>query len=113
MTLRLYLVSTISSETKYLGYDTYDSFVACCKNEDEARRMHPSLNPSTDIFDENEMCWIQEGGKRIGEDNNKKSYLLGGWIYGKDINNALKIELLGTAKKGSEKSVVLASYNAG
>ncbi len=64
MTLCLYLVSVDSGHTTYLGYDTYDSFVCCCKNEEEAKRMHPSSNPLTTVFDENEMCWIQKDGMK-------------------------------------------------
>jgi hypothetical protein len=111
MTLHLYLVSVISENVKYLHYDTYDSFVCCCKNEYEARRMHPSLNPLTTTFSEYKLCWIQENGIEIGK--NDANHLLGGWIYGQDIHIALKVVLLGNAKEGSEKDIVLASYNAG
>jgi hypothetical protein len=88
--------------------------IVCCENEDEARRIHPRIGlPSS--FDENEMCWISKSGIKYGKYEEKECDYgyLDEWVYGKDIHTSLKVELLGTAKKGSKKDIVLASYNAG
>jgi hypothetical protein len=113
MTLHLYLVSVIGQHAKYLGYDSYDSFVCCCENEEDARRIHPSMDPSEDTFNDEEMCWIQTNGIKRGKYKEGEKNRPDSWVYGKDIHIALKVELLGTAKKGSKKDIVLASYNAG
>jgi len=47
--MKLYLLSQSVNN----DYDTYDSFVICCNNEDEARQSHPSgrvLNPRDDFL---------------------------------------------------------------
>lgn len=111
--MNLYLV-TVDSNYLQEKWDVYDSFVVCCKTEKDARQTHPSLGPTTN-FNEEERCWVQTNGVKVGfySEDGKRYPLLSGWIYGKDIGEALTVELLGKAKPGSKKDVIIASYNAG
>jgi hypothetical protein len=66
------------------GYDTYDSAVVAAKNEEDARRMHPS---------------------EIGWDNDH-----GCWASPEHV----QVEYIGTAKPGTKAgTVICASFNAG
>jgi hypothetical protein len=69
-----------------LGYDSYDSFVVACENEDDARNTHPSNG---------------EFGGGIGD-----------WIV-QDSVEILIVKELGKAGKGIFPGVICASYNAG
>lgn len=110
MSLKLYMV-TAGSKYLHEKWDIYDSFVVCCESKEEARKTHPSLGPAA-IFDDEQMCWVQTNGMKIGLSTDKHN-LLAGWIYGKDIHDGLKVEFLGKAKKTLEKGVIITSYNAG
>lgn len=66
-------------------YDTYDRAVVCAPNEKEARLIHP-------------------GGE------NYSFEMSGNWASSPD---GVKVELVGTAKRGLKKGVVCASFNAG
>jgi len=72
------------SQTVNNNYDTYDSCVVAAESEDAARRIHPC---GRDVVE----WWNQT------------------WVDVKDV----KIEYIGTAKEGTERSVILASFNAG
>ena len=71
----------------HMGYDEYDSMIVAAKSEDEARKIHPSgrgfLAP---LFED----WV-----RLRH------------------TNTLTVTLIGTALKGTESGVILASFNAG
>ncbi len=67
------------------GYDTYDSAVVAARNEAQARAINPD-----------------------GVDKWKAPYTA--WC---DSPDKVTVELLGTAKPGTQAGVVLASFNAG
>lgn len=77
--MKLYLVSQNVNN----GYDTYDGFVVCAKNENDAKLIHK-------LDDEN-------------------SYY-GSWV--KSIED-IKVEYLGNAIKGLNRGEILSSFNAG
>lgn len=83
---KLYLVCSTSKCLTGRGYDTYDSFIVCCKTEDEARRTHPS-------------------GTHRGSDDRT-------WVREEELN-LLDVECIGNANDNIEVGVVLASFNAG
>ncbi len=89
---KLYLVS--EEYMNGVGYDTWDSFIACADSESEARRMYPD-----GCLDQNDVS-VNWDPKRIR-----------GWIDFKDIDK-LNITYLGRAHN-VVKGVVLASFNAG
>ena len=84
MELKIYLISQIKNN----GYDTYDSAVVIAENEEGAKKIHPG------------------GHKEVVE---RKIDSWDGWANLKDI----EVEYIGEAKEGSEKGVVVASFNAG
>lgn len=110
MSLKLYMV-TVDGKYLHEKWDVYDSFIVCCESKEEAIRTHPSLGPTT-VFNEEEMCWVQTNGIKVGLETAGR-YMLAGWIYGKDIREALTVQFIGRASKKVEKGVVLASFNAG
>ena len=82
--MNLYLISQNENE----NYDTYYSAVVAARSKKEARMTHPRGIKNWD-------------GKRSGKYSS--------WVSVEDVN----AELIGVAKKGTTKGVVLASYNAG
>ena len=72
------------------NYDTFDSMVVAASDEDEARNIMPSWDNKVGPF---------EPSGRYGL-----------WAYSID---AVKVEYLGEAKDGTEKSIIIASFNAG
>ena len=82
--MNLYLISQNTNQ----NYDTYDSAIVAAKTKREARMTHPRGIKDWD-------------GKRDGKYSS--------WASFEDVN----AELIGVAKKGATKGVVLASYNAG
>ncbi len=77
-------------------YDTYDSFVCYAENEEEAK----------EIFPRNGKSFIE----MISQDLDEKYYVDRLWTSDK---SKIEVEFLGTAKDGSKKGVILASFNAG
>lgn len=72
------------------GYDTYDSCVVVAKNEDEAKKIHPS--------GDDEQSW-------------KTDKIFRSWANSPDTVEA---ELIGKAVKGSVSgTVICSSFNAG
>lgn len=67
-------------------YDTYDSCVVAAETEDDARFIHPSKT-----------------------DWNGKDERWSSWCPA----DCVKVELIGEAKAGTERGVILASFNAG
>ena len=82
--MNLYLIS----QDVNWNYDTYDSAVVAARSKKEARMTHPRGIKGWD-------------GKCSGKYSS--------WVSFGDVN----AELIGVAKKGATKGVVLASYNAG
>ncbi len=76
------------SQTVNQEYDSFDSAVVIARDEDDARTIHPSTleNP---VLEKDDM-WRSWCG--IGE---------------------VRVEYLGEAKPGSERSIVCASFHAG
>jgi len=90
-----------------IGYDTYSDCVVIAKNEEEARHIHPS-----------EFVTHFKDGQWYGTYSNKE----GGeyatenefytWVLFHQIDK-IKIIEIGTAKAGSKKGVICASFHAG
>lgn len=74
----------ISQDVK-TGWDTYDSAVVAAKDEEEARKIRPD-------------------GRERDED------YYGAWAKKPE---QVKVELIGKAVEGTEKGVILSSFNAG
>lgn len=77
--MKLYLISQDVNN----GYDTWNAFVVCAKNEEDAKTVR-ELDPVDEFY--------------------------GGWV--KDTND-IKVEYLGNAKPGSKRGIILESFNAG
>jgi hypothetical protein len=71
------------TRTDKWGYDDFDSAIVAANTEQEAR----SITPDGDPFDD-DTCWASAPERVL-------------------------VERLGTAKKGTQAGVVLASFNAG
>lgn len=82
--LFLYLISQ-DENTKY---DTYDSAIVCAANEQEARLIHPR-----------------------GEGYSFEAS--GNWASWASSPDNVKVELVGTARRGVKRGVICASFNAG
>lgn len=83
--MNLYLVS----QNANVGYDTFDSFVVCCENEEVARNTNP------------------HDGQPI---NWKDNWTTSGWC---NRIEDVQVMFLGVADLSVERGVVCASYNAG
>lgn len=83
--MNLYLLTQDDNE----GYDTFDSMVVAAKSADDARLIQPN---------------------DFGEDLNI-------WIYNHETwashPQKVKVQFLGVAAKGTEKGIILESFNAG
>ncbi len=77
--MKLYLISQNVNN----DYDTYDGFVVCAENEDEARSIHP-----LDGSESNYGSWVKKAAH-------------------------IKVKYLGEAKKGMKAGEILSSFNAG
>ena len=86
--MNLYLIS----QTENNGWDTFDSAVVAAETEQETAEIHPESAYGNTFAD----GW--------------KSSYAGAWCPRPD---QVKVELLGTAKDGTEAGMVLASFNAG
>lgn len=69
------------------GYDTYDSMVVAAENEDDARHVHP-----------------------YGEREWDAEFRSSAWASSPELVTA---ELIGVATEGTERGIVLSSFNAG
>ncbi len=99
--LNLYLVE----RTDKGNYDEYESFLVCCKTEQEARETFPAFRC---VYDTNLQLWC-DLDKVYGTDR----YNRAGWIYGKDINS-LKVKKIGIASEEyTGHDVLLSVYNSG
>lgn len=78
------------SQTVNNDWDTYDSAIVAAENEEEARKINPS------DFD-NKHWWTEEDRYTS-------------WCSKLED---VQVELIGVAKEGIEKGVIVASFNAG
>jgi hypothetical protein len=86
--MKLYKIWRIVND----DYDTYYSAVVCAKDEDDARSMHPGLALYKDYAN-----WDGKNSE-----------------FGSRCNKAdVQVKYLGTADKSIERSVIVASFNAG
>jgi hypothetical protein len=88
--MNLYLLEQSANN----NYDTYDSVIVAAQNEDEARKIHPSSYEKEGL----EKPWYKRGDR------------FSTWAYELDQVN---VSFIGVAKEGTEKGVILASFNAG
>jgi hypothetical protein len=113
MSLNIYFVSTPLNRSedhfKYMGYDTYDSFVVCAKTEKEARVTHPVIADA--IYDYDAQLWKHKRGKEWDNCGSEIRNLYG-WVHGKDVDKLL-VEHIGIALDSMVPGIVLASFNAG
>jgi len=103
--MKIYLVSQDVNH----NYDTYDSMVVVAKNEESAKRIHPSSVWTNGGFydEEKKEFWTTtvSGSPYLFEGN-----------YGSWTNDLSKIDVkyLGEADQSiTEEGVILASFNAG
>lgn len=89
-------------------YDTYDSFVIACEDEETARRTHPSSN----VTHHKDGKWY---GTYSGGPNSGKEYEVeiddGSWVEGHQLDKVV-VEFIGTAKEGII-GIICTSFNAG
>lgn len=78
------------SQTVNNDWDTYDSAIVAAENEEEARKINPS------IYVEGE--WWND------------DYTSGSWC---STLEQVNVELIGIAKEGTKKGIIVASFNAG
>ena len=83
-------------------YETYDSAIVAAENEDDARMIHPNKG----VYIKNNLWY------HIYHTGNELEYWDGYWVPVKDLH-LIKVELIGTAKAGTERGVILASFNGG
>jgi hypothetical protein len=74
------------SQSKNVGYDTYDSAVVAAETEEAARLINPSGYSDSDYWAES--VWV------------------------KDLNN-VSVQFIGVAAVGIASGVIVASFNAG
>ena len=87
--MNLYLLEqNVNSE-----YDTYDSAIVAATTETEAKEIHPSIYNKDVIYSSDLSIWDWEGD----------------WCKPKDV----MVTYIGTAKPGTNRGVILASFNAG
>lgn len=87
-------------------YDISDSFIVIEDSEESAIRTHPSGWEDKKYSDENK-CWVEKSGERWkilehSRDNDWPNEI-----------EKLSVKLIGKAAEGSEKGVVLSSFNRG
>jgi len=85
------------------GYDTYDSCVVAANDEESARNIYPS-EFVTHITNGEWMGTYTKGGEYVFHAHDWVPYSMIG---------AIKVSLIGVAKKGIKKGVICASFNAG
>jgi hypothetical protein len=91
------------------GYDTYDSCVVCAKNENEARMIHPSRFV-THYDDKNWFGTCSGGADKGKEYITEDNYYT--WVPRNEVKK-IKVELIGVAKKGLKRGLIVSSFNAG
>jgi hypothetical protein len=90
------------------GGGDYWAFIACCENEDRARRLHPVCNYP---YNEELQYWVSSEPKF--HDQAGKDYFHDyGWVLGKDIS-LLKVTRLGTAEPSSIEGVIMSTETPG
>ena len=80
--MKLFLLT----QTKEVGYDTYDSVVVAAKSEELAKYIHPETY--------NKEPWTSDSGTWCSKPSQ------------------VTVELIGTALRGTKPGVILASFNA-
>ena len=97
--MKIYLISQEEND----DYDTYDSAVVCAENEEEAR----SICPDEYFQFVDGVCIWKPLDSPERED---KNMTVNSWAI--DIDN-VQVKYLGEAKEGSEKGIIMCSFNAG
>lgn len=92
--MKLFLVS----QNEVCGYDTYDSFVIACENENKARETNPS----------SWYIWKNDSWYFTYRDGSDERSRCSSWCYPKDV----KVQYLGESEDGIS-GVICASFNAG
>ena len=87
------------SQTVNDDWDTYDSAVVAAENEEEAKKINPDKYAEEEWWNDN----YKLGYYRLG-------YTSGSWCF---TLEQVKVELIGVAKEGTKKGVIVASFNAG
>ena len=96
--MKLYYVSQAEVD----GYDTYSDMVVAAENEERARKTYPSS--SCEWSDQNSSwVFLYSDGRKLPERRSD-------WANNLEL---IKVEEIGTAKKGVKPGVICASYHAG
>lgn len=85
--------------TDKVGYDEYDSAVVAAESEQDAKDQHP----------DGSSYWKNECWRSLRVDGTEIDWGDSSWTH----PNQISVELLGTAKEGTERGVIVASFNAG
>lgn len=101
--MNLYLIS----QYKNKGYDTYDAAVVAAETEDDARTiipigLHERFNSETGNSE-----WYNRYTKQWEQER-----FITRLTWAPNIKY-VSVELIGTAEPGTERGVILASFNAG
>jgi len=82
------------------SYDTYDSAVVAADNENEAKHIYPAGN-----------YYEWDGEKFFYAAPNGVNYIqkLYDWTHPDNV----KVQYIGEAREGTEKGIIVASFNAG
>lgn len=100
MALNIYHVSIPPSF--HMGYDTYDSFVVCAMDEDDARSTHPQSDRW--VYNYEKECWYDGHIRTAGTTKYNKN----GWVYGKEVDSLI-VEHIGVALPSMKECVILTS----
>ena len=93
--LRLFLIEQKTNT----GYDTYDSAVVAAKDEEEAKGIDPGGC----------YVWVSGIGWADNDTLKPRDYDPCTWVDPHEVTATL----IGTAKEGTERGVICASFNAG
>ena len=101
--MKIYLVS----QDENIGWDTYDSFVVVCKDEETARRARPDEEFCEWSEDGSHVLFCYASGKKEIE-----AHGYGSWAYTLAV---VKVQYVGIADEEiyKETTILCSSFNAG
>lgn len=89
----------------YIVYDpvSYNSFVACCETEFQARYTHPLGEDVT--FNHTTLEWVEH------DDGDEYTYEFNTWVDPKSDFSQLRVSRIGTADPGILRGGLIVSYS--
>jgi len=101
--MKLYLIY----QDMNTGYNRYKKAIVTAENKEEAIMIHPDSSWKDKSIREDDFDWWEEYLNENGEP------LTGDYRHSWTHPYYVSVELIGTAKPGTKKGVILASFNAG